>query len=93
VLDDDGDGTGREAIGEGKDGTLASLTFIDAVVASRPADPELQQMVQRQELLVMQIDALKKKKATMKPEEYETAWEALVVELATVSREIRARIK
>ncbi len=93
VLDDDGDGTGREATGEGKDGTLASLTFIDAVIASRPADPELQQMVQRQELLVMQIDALKKKKATMKPAEYQPAWEALVVELATVSREVRARIK
>lgn len=92
VLDDDGDGTGRQATGEGKDGTLASLTFMDNVIASRPADPQLQQMVQRQELLVMQIDALKKKKATMKPEEYQPAWEALVVELATVSREVRARL-
>jgi len=93
VLDDDGDGTGRQATGEGKDGTLASLTFIDAVVASRPADPELQQMVQKQEQLVMQLDALKKKKTTMKPEEYQPAWEALIIELATVSREVRARLK
>ena len=75
------------------DGTLASLTFIDAVVASRPADPELQQMVQKQEQLVMQLDALKKKKATMKPEEYQPAWEALIIELATVSREVRSRLK
>lgn len=93
ALDDDGDGTGRQSTGEGKDGTLASLTFMDAVIASRPADPELQQMVQRQELLVIQIDALKKKKAQMKPEEYQTAWEALIVELATVSRDVRARLK
>jgi hypothetical protein len=93
VLDDDGDGTGRQATGEGKDGTLSSLTFIDAVVSSRPADPELQQMVQRQEQLVIQLDALKKKKAQMKPEEYQPAWEALIVELATVSRDVRARIK
>jgi hypothetical protein len=93
VLDDDGDGTGRQATGEGKDGTLASLTFIDAVVASRPADPELQQMVQKQEQLVMQLDALKKKKAQMKPEEYQPAWEALIIELATVSRDVRARLK
>ena len=93
VLDDDGDGTGRQATGEGKDGTLASLTFIDAVIASRPADPELQQMVQRQERLVLQIDALKKKKAQMKPEEYQPAWEALITELAAVSRDVRARLK
>lgn len=93
VLDDDGDGTGRQATGEGKDGTLASLTFIDNVVASRPADPELQQMVQKQEQLVMQLDALKKKKAQMKPDEYQTAWEALIVDLATVSREVRSRLK
>lgn len=93
ALDDDGDGTGRQATGEGKDGTLASLTFMDAVVASRPADPELQQMVQKQEQLVMQLDALKKKKPQMKVEEYQTAWEALIVELATVSREVRSRLK
>ncbi len=93
ALDDDGDGAGRQATGEGKDGTLASLTFMDAVIASRPADPELQQMVQRQERLVMQLDALKKKKATMKPEDYQPAWEALILELATVSREVRTRLK
>jgi hypothetical protein len=93
VLDDDGDGTGRQATGEGKDGTLASLTFIDAAVASRPADPELQQMVQKQEQLVMQLDALKKKKAQMKPDEYQTAWEALIIDLATVSHEVRTRLK
>jgi hypothetical protein len=93
ALDDDGDGTGRQATGEGKDGTLASLTFMDNVVASRPADPELQQMVQKQEQLVMQLDALKKKKPQMKPDEYQTAWEALIVDLATVSREVRSRLK
>jgi hypothetical protein len=93
VLDDDGDGTGRQATGEGKDGTLASLTFIDAVIASRPADPELQQMVQKQEQLVMQLDALKKKKPQMKADEYQSAWEALIIDLATVSREVRGRLK
>lgn len=93
ALDDDGDGTGRQATGEGKDGTLASLTFMDNVVASRPADPELQQMVQKQEQLVMQLDALKKKKPQMKADEYQTAWEALIVDLATVSREVRSRLK
>jgi len=41
----------------------------------------------------MQLDALKKKKATMKPEEYQPAWEALIIDLATVSREVRSRLK
>jgi hypothetical protein len=93
ALDDDGDGTGRQAIGDGKDGTLASLTFIDAVVASRPADPELQQMVQRQEQLVLKLDELKKRKARMKPEEYQAEWEALIIDIAVLSRDVRARLK
>jgi hypothetical protein len=93
VLDDDGDGTPRQATGDGADGTLASLTFMDAVVASRPADPELQRMVQRQEQLVLEVEALKKKKPQMQADEYRQAWETLIIELATVSHEVRARIK
>ena len=93
ALDDDGDGVGRQSTGDGKDGTLSSLTFMDAVVASRPADPELQQMVQRQEQLLLKLDDLKKQKATMKPEEYRPAWEALIIEIALVSRDVRARLK
>jgi len=93
ALDDDGDGTGRQATGEGKDGTLASLTFMDAMVASRPADPALQQLIQHQEQLLLKLDELKKQKAKMKPEEYQPAWEALIIEIATVSRDVRARLK
>lgn len=93
ALDDDGDGAGRQATGDGKDGTLASLTFMDAAIASRAADPELQQMVQRQEQLLLKLDELKKQKAKMKPEEYQPAWEALIIDIAMVSRDVRARLK
>ncbi len=93
ALDDDGDGAGRQATGEGKDGTLASLTFMDAMVASRPADPALQQLIQHQEQLLLKLDELKKQKSKMKPEEYQPAWEALIIEIATVSRDVRARLK
>ncbi|MBP8274123.1 MAG: hypothetical protein KAY59_06795, partial [Acidobacteria bacterium] len=72
---------------------LASLTFIDAAIASRPADPALQQMMQRQEQLLLKLDALKKQKAKMTPAEYQPAWEALIIEIATVSRDVRARLK
>jgi hypothetical protein len=93
ALDDDGDGVGRQSTGDGKDGTLSSLTFMDAAVASRPADPELQQMVQRQEQLLLKLDELKKQKAAMKPEEYQPAWEALIIDIALISRDVRARLK
>ena len=93
ALDDDGDGAGRQATADGKDGTLASTTFMDAVVSSRQADPGLQQMVQHQEQLLLKLDELKKQKAKMKPEDYQPAWEALIIEIATISRDIRARLK
>lgn len=93
ALDDDGDGAGRQATADGKDGTLASTTFLDAVISSRAADPQLQQMVQHQEQLLLKLDELKKQKSKMKPEEYQPAWEALIIEIATVSRDVRSRIK
>lgn len=93
ALDDNGDGAGRQATGDGTDGTLASLTFLDAAIASRPADPELQQMVQHQEQLLLKLDELKKQKAKLKPEDYQTQWEALIIDIALVSRDVRARLK
>lgn len=93
ALDDDGDGTGRQATGEGKDGTLASLTFMDAAIASRPADPELQQLMQRQEQLLLKLDELKKQKAKLTPEDYRAQWETLIIDIATVSRDVRTRLK
>ncbi len=93
ALDDDGDGKGRQATGDGQDGTLASLTFIDAAISSRPADPELQQMLQHQEQLLLKLDELKKQKSKMKPEDYQPTWEALIIEISTVSRDVRARLK
>ena len=50
-------------------------------------------MMQRQEQLLLKLDALKKQKAKMTPEEYQPAWEALIIEIATVSRDVRARLK
>jgi hypothetical protein len=93
ALDDDGDGTGRQASGDGKDGTLSSLTFMDAAIATRAADPELQQMIQRQEQLLLKLDELKKQKSKMTPEAYQPAWEALIIDIATISRDVRARLK
>lgn len=92
LLEDNGDGVGREALQTtGEDGTLATMTYLDAVVESRPTDPALQMLFQKQELLTNQIDELKRKKASMPPAEYDAAWEKLMIELATVGAEIRAK--
>ncbi len=92
LLEDNGDGKGRDAMSAtGDDGTLATMTYLDAVVESRPTDPALQMLMQKQELLTEQVDELKRKKATMPPAEYDAAWEKLMVDLATVGAEIRAK--
>jgi hypothetical protein len=48
-------------------------------------------LLQKQELLTIQIDDLKRKKASMSPADYDTAWEALMIELATLGAEIRSK--
>jgi hypothetical protein len=75
----------------GEDGTLATMTYLDAGVEAKPTDPALQMLFQKQELLTIQIDELKRKKASMQPVEYDAAWEKLMIELATVGAEIRAK--
>jgi len=92
LLEDNGDGVGREALSAtGEDGTLSTMTYLDAVVEAKPTDPALQMLLQKQELLTIQVDDLKRKKATMPAAEYDTAWEKLMIELATVGAEIRAK--
>lgn len=92
LIEDNGDGVGRDgASATGDDGMLATMTYLDAVVESKPTDPQLQMLLQRQEVLTQQVDELRRKKATMPPAEYEAAWEKLMVDLATLGAEIRKK--
>jgi hypothetical protein len=92
LIEDNGDGVGREALSAtGEDGTLSTMTYLDAVVESKPTDPALQMLLQKQELLTIQVDELKRKKASMPEADYNTQWEKLMIELATVGAEIRAK--
>jgi hypothetical protein len=92
VLEDNGDGKGRDAgAATGDDGTLSTMTYLDAKVEARPTDPTLQMLLQRQELLTEEIDALRKKKASMPEAEYEAAFEKLMVQMATLGAEIRKK--
>jgi len=92
LIEDNGDGVGRDAAAAtGDDGMLATMTYLDAVVEAKPTDPALQMLLQRQDLLTQQVDELRRKKATMPAAEYDTAWEKLMVDLATLGAEIRKK--
>jgi hypothetical protein len=91
LLDDDGDRAGREAGAPGLDGALARATHLDADPISASADPELAALIARQRVLEEQAEALKLRKPSMSPAQWESQFETLMIELARVSRAIRAR--
>ena len=90
LLDDNGDGVGREAAGTGEDGSLASRTYLDDAPAdAAPTDEALLRLLQTRAALEVEVEELKLKKTFMQPADYEKEFERLMIELAKVSREIR----
>jgi hypothetical protein len=104
VLDDTGDGVGRESEEKpatagghpsrpsGVDGTLARVTYIqpEAPVA-QTGDAELTQLLTRRAQAESELELLRARKDAMTAEEYETALEKALLELARVDRLIRSR--
>jgi hypothetical protein len=93
VLDDTGDGVGRDLASQGDDGMLASRTFLDADPAAAGADPAVTLLISRRDLLEGELDELKRKRSFMPAGDYERELERVIIEIARVSREIRQRIK
>ena len=94
LLDDTGDGVGREAGGEGDDGSHASRTYLDpAPPDAAPTDEELLRLLQQRTSLEADVDELRQRRPLMTPGEYAKEFEALMVKLARVSRQIRIRGK
>jgi hypothetical protein len=94
LLDDNGDGIGREAAGSGEDGSLASRTYLDEPSPNAPpTDEVLLNMLQKRATLEIEVEELKLKKAFMQPGDYETEFERIMIELARISRDIRQRTK
>jgi hypothetical protein len=91
ALDDDGDGKGRTATATGPDGSIAALTYLDAVAVPTSQDPEVQKLLVRQQALTEQIDELRRRRTTMPSDEFDKELEKLLTELASVSREVRKR--
>lgn len=95
ILDDNGDGEGSPDPGtEAPDGALAAaFRFGTSAVAAPVAtdDPELARLYQERRDIQARIDALRRSRETTTQEAYDQALEALLVELALKTREIRAR--
>ena len=91
LIDDDGDGLGREAGLPGPDGTLARGIYLDPEPSVAGADAVLAGLQKRRQAVEAEIEALKAKKATMGSEQFDAEFEKLAVELARISRVIRAR--
>jgi hypothetical protein len=93
LIDDNGDGVGRESEAPGPDGALARTLYLDGEDPAIASNPELAELTRRRRELEAQAEALKLKKDSMSGVQWEAEYERLMVELAKVSREIREKTK
>ncbi|MGE0132712.1 MAG: C13 family peptidase [Blastocatellales bacterium] len=93
LLDDNGDGVGHAKSEEG-DGALAKTTYFDSLPQQQAGgDAELAKLFSERLRLEGEIEQLKLRKAQMNEDEYDTALEKLLIELAKVGQGIRAKKK
>lgn len=92
LLDDNGDGKGvEEPTTRTADGALASRMFLSAGTAAVAAatDPRVAEWLRQKATLEVSIDSLRRRKLSTDSVTYQQALERLLVELATVDRQIR----
>ena len=92
LLDDNGDGVGREASAQGLDGAVSSRTYLaPAPAGAPPTDEKLVELLHRRASLVAEVEELQVKKAFLSADEYAREFERIMLALARVGREIRKR--
>ena len=91
LIDDNGDGKGREASAEGPDGGFARIAYLDAENPAETANPELAALVKRRRTLEAEAEELKLKKGEMPEADWSAQFEKLMLDLAMVSAEIRKK--
>jgi hypothetical protein len=93
MLDDNGDGIGRDAeTGAGSDGPLAQITYLqpDAPIVDT-GDPELTRLRRRRVEVESELERLRANKTNLSADEYDAALERLLLELARIDRQLRSR--
>jgi len=91
VIDVSGEGKGQIATVEFASNSPAALLYLNAPRVATSTDPELQKLLTRQQALTDQIDDLRRRRDTIAADEFTRQFEALLAELAEVSREVRRR--
>jgi hypothetical protein len=92
LLDDDGDGAGREAGAPGADGTLAGTVYLDPEPgALASGDAEVAALERQRLVLEARLHALKERKSSMSDAEYQAELEKILIDLAKVAQAIRQR--
>jgi len=88
--------TEHAALDDGREGKLAGTLFLESdrakmAATAKIADPELRALLDAQRVLENQVAALRLRKESMEPAEYERESEKLLTELALKTRAIRER--
>ncbi len=91
IIDDNGDGKGRQATDEGPDGSIARIAFLDAEAVGENTTPEMAALIKRRRTLEQQAEEHKQLKGVMPDTEWNAQFEKLMLELAQVSAEIRKK--
>lgn len=92
LLDDTGAGIGREAQNPGTDGAVAGTTYLEPDPASLlPGDSPVTVLMRRRADLEAELEQLKARKTTLDADQYEAELERLLVEIARISQQIRAK--
>ena len=92
LIDDNGDGLGREAGQPGPDGPVAARLHVGAGPGQLPAavtDPEAAALMARRAALEEAVHALKAARPRMRAEAYLADLERTLIDLARVSRQLR----
>jgi hypothetical protein len=90
VLDDTGDGVGKESGESGPDGSIASRTFLDnSDDPGAGTGPALSELINRRNSLEADFDDLKRKRTFMPTGDYEKQRDQLLIEISRISHEIR----
>ena len=83
---------GRDGAATGPDGKVAALVYLEPIGGGATSDdPETRRLLARQQALTEQLAALRQRQGSMPAADFDREFEALVLELATVSQQVRQR--